>query len=352
MQYVPQLISLFGYSTLAFLLTLVLTPAFLRAVRRFKLGKEIREHTVDGKKATIFREMHVKKAGTPTMGGVIMWGSVFIVILFSRFLSLMGWIPESLLNRGQVYLPLFTLVAMGLLGAVDDYCNIKKIGEKKGIDARPKFLLLTLFAIVGAWWFYYKLGFSSIHIPRVGDFEIGMWYVPLFILVIVSTANAVNITDGLDGLAGGLLILAFLAFGAIAYAQEMYILATFCGLLIGTLMAFLWHNVPPALFYMGDTGSLAYGATLGVIAMMTDSLVVLLIVGIVFIVETVSVIIQLASKRFLGRKVFLIAPIHHHFEKKGWGGSQNHNALLDYWCSFRNDWCDNRIAWHGRSSHS
>jgi phospho-N-acetylmuramoyl-pentapeptide-transferase len=132
----------------------------------------------------------------------------------------------------------------------------------------------------------------------------------------------VNITDGLDGLAGGLLILAFSAFGVIAYMQGHMILAIFCGVMIGTLLAFLWHNVPPALFYMGDTGALSYGATLGVIAMMTDSLVILLVVGFVFIIETFSVIIQLTSKKFFKKKVFLVAPLHHHWERKGWGESK------------------------------
>ncbi len=319
MEYVPQIIQVFGWSMLAFLTTLALTPLYLKLAEKWKLGKRLREQTMDGKAAVIFQEMHAKKIGTPTMGGVIMWGSVLLVILFSRVLALVGLIPKSLLDRGEVYLPLFTLVAVGLLGLVDDLFNIKEIGAKRGIEARPKFLLLTLFAVLGAWWFYSKLGFSSIHIPRLGDFEIGLWYIPLFILVITSTANAVNITDGLDGLAGGLLILAFTAFGAIAFAKGLFILTIFCALLIGSLLAFSWNNVPPALYYMGDTGALAYGATLGVIAMMTNSLVVLLVVGAVFVVETLSVIIQLLSKKFLGRKVFLIAPLHHHFEKLGWG---------------------------------
>jgi phospho-N-acetylmuramoyl-pentapeptide-transferase len=317
MEHIPNLFSIFGWSTLAFLITLALTPIYLKLSKKLKLGKQIRDAAISGEKASIFKEMHAKKGGTPTMGGVIMWGSVLIVILFSRFLSLTGIIPQSLLQRGQVYLPLFTLIAVGILGAVDDWFNIKNIGDIKGIKAKPKFLLLTLFAIFGAWWFYSKLGFSSIHIPRLGDFEIGLWYIPLFILVIVSTANAVNITDGLDGLAGGLLILAFTAFGAIAYAKGLIVLAAFCGVLIGSLMAFLWHNVPPALYYMGDTGALAYGATLGVMAMMTNSLVVLLLVGAIFIIETLSVIIQLTSKKFFKKKVFLVAPLHHHFEKKG-----------------------------------
>lgn len=317
MEHIPNLFSIFSWSTIAFLVTLGLTPLYLKIVRKFKLGKQIRETAMSGEKASFFSEMHAKKIGTPTMGGIIMWGSVLIVVLLSRLLSFFGLLPVSLLQRGQVYLPLFTLISVGILGAVDDWFNIKQIGSVKGIKAKPKFLLLTLFAILGAWWFYHKLGFSSIHIPRLGDFEIGLWYIPLFMLVILSTANAVNITDGQDGLAGGLLILAFMAFGVIAYAKGLIILAIFCGILIGTLLAFLWNNVPPALFYMGDTGSLAYGATLGVIAMMTNSVVVLLFVGAVFIIETLSVIIQLTSKKFFKKKVFLIAPLHHHYEKKG-----------------------------------
>lgn len=319
MTHIPNLIAIFGWSALAFLFTLALTPLYLKMAARFRLGKQIREVGLDGQKAPLFRALHAAKIGTPTMGGVVMWGGVAGVILFSRFLSLIGLIPKSLLDRGEVYLPFFTLIAVGILGAIDDFFNVRQIGKSKGIEARPKFLLLTLFGVMGALWFYYKLGFSSIHIPRLGDFEIGLWYIPLFILVIVSTSNAVNITDGLDGLAGGLLILAFVAFAAIAYAKGFTTLAIFCGLLIGSLLAFLWNNVPPALFYMGDTGALAYGATLGVMAMMTNSLVVLLIVGLIFIAETLSVILQMASKKVLKRKIFLIAPLHHHLEKKGWG---------------------------------
>ncbi len=319
MEHIPNLIAVFGWSALCFALTLGLTPLYLKLAGKLRLGKQIRDEAWSGGKASVFAEMHAKKIGTPTLGGIIMWGSVLLVVAFSRLLSLLGILEHSLLQRGQVYLPLFTLAAVGLLGAVDDWYNIRNIGGSKGIKAKPKFLLLTAFAILGGWWFYGKLGFDSIHIPRLGDFTIGAWYIPLFVLVIVSTSNAVNITDGLDGLAGGLLLLAFTVFGVIAYAKGFVFLAIFCGLLVGSLMAYLWNNVPPALFYMGDTGSLAYGATLGVMAMMTDSLVVLLIVGMVFIAETVSVILQLGSKKLLGKKLFLIAPLHHHLEKKGWG---------------------------------
>ena len=319
MEHVPHLINVFGWSTVAFLITLFLTPYFLKVAKHFKLGKQIRDDAMGGGKASIFKALHLKKTGTLTMGGIVMVGSVVITILISRLMALAGILPQSLLQRGQVYLPLFTLIAVAILGAVDDYLNVKGVGGVKGIKARPKMFFLLLFAMFGAYWFYYKLGYSSIHIPRLGDFEIGIWYIPLFILVIVSTSNAVNITDGLDGLAGGLLILAFAAFGVISYMQGFMILAIFCGICIGTLMAFLWHNVPPALFYMGDTGALAYGATLGVMAMMTNALVVLLFVGAVFIIETLSVIIQLTSKKLFKKKVFLVAPLHHHLEKKGWG---------------------------------
>ncbi|MBI5412314.1 phospho-N-acetylmuramoyl-pentapeptide-transferase [Candidatus Peregrinibacteria bacterium] len=319
MTHIPQLIWIFSWTIFCFLITLLLTPLFLRLVDRLHLKKTIRDTTMDGKAATIFRELHLKKTGTPTMGGVIIWGAIIMVILFSRLLALMGIIQKSLLDRGEVYLPLFTLLAVGILGAVDDLLNIKGVGGQKGMNAVRKFAWLTLFGLLGAAWFYFKLDFSSIHIPRVGDFEIGWLYIPLFVLVIVSTANAVNFTDGLDGLAGGLLILAFATFGAIAYAKGMPTLAAFCGVVIGALLAFLWHNIPPALFYMGDTGALALGATLGVIAMMTNSLVILIIAGILFVVETISVILQLTWKKCFHRKLFLIAPLHHHFEKKGWG---------------------------------
>lgn len=320
MEHVSNLIMIFGYSTLSFVLFMVFTPVFYKKLLHYKIGKNLREETADGMKATIFNMLHKKKAGTPTMGGVLIWLCILVTILVSRFLSYTGVIEHSLLARGQVYLPLLTLLAMGVLGAVDDWYNIRGIGKAKGIDVTPKFFLLFLFAALGAFWFYYKLGYSSIHIPRLGDFEIGVWYIPLFILVIVSTSNAVNITDGLDGLAGGLLILSFASFGAIAYAKGLVILSAFCGVSCGAIAAFLWFNVPKALFYMGDTGSLSLGATLGVIAMMINSLAVLPIIGFVFVLETLSVIIQITSKKLRnGKKVFAIAPIHHHFEHMGWG---------------------------------
>jgi len=323
-----QLVRIFSISAFTFGITFLITPKFIELLYKFKIGKQIREETIDGHGAELYAKLHKKKKGTPTMGGLLIWGSILFVIIFTRFLSYFGVIKESLLDRGQIYLPLFTLIATGLLGAVDDYLNVKGKNKIKGITGKVKMIWLTLFSLLGAYWFYFKLDYSSIHIPRIGDFEIGYWYIPLFILVIVATSNSVNFTDGLDGLASGLLIVAFGAFGILSYAKGLFLLATFCGVIMGALSAFLWFNIPPAHFFMGDTGSLSMGATLGVIAMMTDSVLVLPIIGFIFMTETISIILQLFWKKFFKRKLFHIAPIHHHFEHIGW---PEHTVVMRFW---------------------
>lgn len=318
-----SLLGILGYALFAFTFTLALTPWFVSFLHRNKVGKQLRVETMDGKDATIFRMFHKSKHGTPTMGGILIWGSIVLTVLASRLLAYFGVVEHSILQRGQVYLPLFTLVTLGLLGALDDYLNVKGIGAKRGLNALPKLLFLFAISFLGALWFYYRLGYDSLHIPYVGEFSLGLWYIPVFMLIMTATANAVNVTDGLDGLASGLLAIAFAAFGILAYTEGLYILAGFCGVCVGAIAAFLWHNVPPALFFMGDTGSLALGGTLAVMAMMIEEPLVLPLIGFVFVIEILSVIIQLSSKRLRGgKKVFLAAPIHHHFEALGWGESK------------------------------
>lgn len=327
MIHIQNLVFIFTYISLSFFLTLLLTPAFLKIMHKFNIGKSIRDNALDGTVATIFRSLHLKKQGTPSMGGLLIWGSVLFIVIGSRILSYFGLIEQSLLNRGQTYLPLFTLVTVGLLGLIDDYLNA--IGVKnKGITGKVKMIWLTLFSIMGSLWFYYKLEYSSIHIPRLGDFEIGWMYIPLFILVILASSNSVNITDGLDGLAGGLLLIAFGSFGVIAYIKGLFILSAFCGVIVGSLVAFIWFNIPPASYFMGDTGALSLGATLGVISMLTNSVAVLPLIGGVFVLETLSVILQLFWKKFFKRKLFLVAPIHHHFEKINW---PEHTIVMRFW---------------------
>ena len=306
------------YSTFAFFLAFILCPPFIAFLRRYKIGKNIRDEASGGGKAVLFAELHAKKQGTPTMGGAIVVFVALFSVALSRLYSYFGWIDHSLLNRKETYIPIFTLFACAVLGGIDDWLNIKGLW-KKGIPVTPKFVFLLLLSLIGAWWFYFKLGFTGVYLPFYGELELGAFYPVLFALVFIASGHAVNITDGLDGLAAGLLIMSFSAFGVIAFSKGMLLLATFCGVIVGSLTAFLWFNINPAQFFMGDLGSLSLGASLGVIALLTDSVVPLLLVSVIYIMETLSVIIQLTSKKLRnGKKVFLIAPIHHHFEKSGW----------------------------------
>lgn len=325
---IRHLALIFGSEITAFVLAIIIAPYFIKLLLKYKCAKQIREVASTGESASIFQSLHGKKKGIPTMGGILIWGTVLIVCVLSLIPAELGFTNSSLISREETWLPLFTLITTALLGAVDDYFNIRGLGKSKGLNIKPKFLWLTLFALAGALWFHYRLGYDQIHIPGAGDLLIDFWYIPLFILVITATANAVNITDGLDGLAGGLLITAFASFAIIAFAQGLFILAAFCAVIVGALLGFIWFNIFPAHFIMGDTGALSLGATLGVIAMMTDSVVVLPIIGFVFVIETLSVIIQITSKKLFGKKVFLIAPIHHHFEKKGWSEP---NIVMRFW---------------------
>ncbi len=292
-------------------------------LRRNRLGKQLRVDTVDGREATIFRKYHESKFGTPAMGGILIWGSIFLTVFFSRALSYFGFVENSLLQRGQVYLPLFTMLAMGILGGIDDYMNIRGVGRTKGLDWLPKIAFLLLIGIIGALWFSVRLNYDTVHVPFWGSLFVGYWYIPIFLFIIIGTANAVNVTDGLDGLAGGLLAIAYGSFGVLAYLQGLSVLAAFCAVCVGAIAGVLWHDVPPARFFVGGTGSLALGGTLAVIAMMTDNVLVLPLIGFVFTIEMLSVIIQLTSKKLRGgKKVFKAAPFHHHLEALEWGESK------------------------------
>lgn len=317
------LIAILLYALVAFIIGIAATPPFFRFLILNRMGKKLRTEAIDGAATPVFTKFHQHKSGTPTMGGVLIWGAILLTVGISRLLAYFGMVEHSLLQRGQVYLPLFMMVSFGLIGAVDDYLNICCIGKKRGLNWLPKLSTLLLLSAAGALWFYFKLGYDSIHVPFVGTMILGKWYIPVFVFIIVGTANAVNVTDGLDGLAGGLLTIAFLAFAVLAYLKGLTVLAGFCTVAAGATTAFLWHNVPPALFFMGDTGALALGGVLGVISLMIDQVLVLPLIGLVFLVEMLSVIIQLASKKLRhGKKVFRAAPIHHHFEALEWGESK------------------------------
>ena len=309
---------IFILTTISFLLAFSWTPLLTHFLYKYRLGKGIR----DAQTAPIFAAMHQKKAGTPTMGGILIWGTALFLVLFFALASLFshGVLGRlNFLSRGETLLPLGALIASALVGIIDDLFDVWRMGKDGGgLRMRHRFIIYGVIAAVGAWWFVFKLDWTTLYIPFFGLYDIGLWYIPFFILVIIGTAHAVNLTDGLDGLAGGTLLISFAAYGAISFAQGRFDLAAFCGVIIGALMAFLWFNINPARFFMGDTGSMSLGVTLGIIAMLTNASLLLPIIGFIFVIETLSTIAQLASKKIFKRKVFISSPLHHHLEAKGW----------------------------------
>ncbi len=324
------IIKIFFLSALSFIVAMMVTPAVTHFLYKYRMGKQIR----DAASAPIVAKLHAAKAGTPTMGGIIVWGTVLLVMLVFHYGAVLtGWaffMDFTFLSRPQTLLPLGALVASALVGLVDDYWNVKKIGPfGGGLRFRHRFMVYFGIAAVGAWWFATKLQWDLLHVPFVGDFNIGAWYIPVFILVIVATSFSVNQADGLDGLAGGLLLTAFATYAAIAFAQGKTDLAAFCGAIAGALLAFLWFNITPARFFMGDTGSMSLGVTLGIVAMLTNTALLLPIIGSMFVLEAVSTIVQIGSKKLRGgKKVFLSAPIHHHFEAIGWPEAK---VVMRFW---------------------
>ena len=315
---VQNVIKVLFLSALAFVVAIAWTPALTHVLYKYKLGKSIRDEG-----APIYNKLHKNKAGTPVMGGVLIWGTVLILALLFFFLSEFSGNPIldklNFLTRAETLLPLGALVATALVGLADDLLNVFKIGPKGGgMRMIYRLVLYTLVAVFGAWWFYYKLDWDVIHVPGVGDFNISWWYIPLFIVVLVATSFSVNEADGLDGLAGGILLTCFGAYAVIAFMQGKIELAAFCAVIVGALLAFLWFNIYPARFFMGDTGAMSLGTTLGIVAMLTNTVLVLPLIALPLVIESVSVLIQIPYKKLTGKKIFLSTPIHHHFEAKGW----------------------------------
>lgn len=309
-----------GMATLSFVVAAALTPLLTHFLYKYRFGKSIRSTG----QTPIYSALHAAKAGTPVGGGIIVWGTVLLLAIFF-WIAWAVWPTDfthtlNFLTRPQTLLPLGALVASALVGLVDDYLNVRGIGPSGGgLNMRQRLLLYTAVAAFGAYWFFFKLEWSVIHVPGCCDIEIGWWYIPLFMFVIVASAFSVNEADGLDGLAGGILLFCFAAYTALAFAIGRIELAMFCAALVGSLLAFLWFNVYPARFFMGDTGAMSLGTTLGIMAMITNSALVLPIIAFPLVLESLSVMIQVTSKKLRGgKKVFRSAPIHHHFEALGW----------------------------------
>ncbi len=296
-------------SVAAFILAMFLTPFYTYLAYRFKFWKKQRSTSTTGEALQVFTKLHKKKfeRQIPTMAGVIAVAAVTIVTVVFN------------LDRAETWLPLAALVGGGTVGLLDDVINIRgRGGGVAGLRSSVKFLMIALLGLTLGWYFSVKLGYNVIHVPFVGDWIVGWWMIPLFAFAVVATGNAVNISDGLDGLAGGLSTIAFGAFGVISIMQGHFLLAGFCFTVLGALLSYLWFNIYPARFFMGDVGSFALGTSLGVVAMLTNSFFLLPVIGIVFVVEAGSSLIQIFSKRVFGRKLFLSAPVHHHLEAIGW----------------------------------
>lgn len=297
------------FSLAGFILAMGLTPLYTFFAYKYEFWKKQKTASVTGEALTVVNKLHAKKIARhiPTMAGVI---GVIAVVILTVLLNL---------KREQTWLPLAGLAGGAAIGLIDDILNVWGSNRKDaGLRAPVKFAMIIALSGFLAWFFAFKLHFTTVMIPFIGNFEIGYWMVPLFIFAIVATSNAVNISDGLDGLAGGLLSAAFGAFGIIALVQNQHNLAAFCFTVLGALLAYLWFNVYPARFFMGDVGSFAWGTSLGVIAMLTNSLLLLPVIGLIFVIEAGSSAIQIFSKKVFKRKVFISAPIHHHLEATGW----------------------------------
>ncbi|MDE1970856.1 MAG: hypothetical protein KGI50_04765 [Patescibacteria group bacterium] len=323
-----QAIRLLTLGTLSFLFAMLVSGPVLHILKNYQFGKQIRPEA----DAPVFAKFHKKKEGTPTMGGVIIWGTTLaLAILFGIGNYLFNGVFHHLnfINRAETYLPLAALFFAAVVGLVDDLMGVLKWGPKGGgLSMKGKLVLYVAIAALGSLWFYFRLGWNTMHIPLWGDLTIGVWYIPLFIFVLTASAFSTNETDGLDGLAAGVLMCSFAALGVVAFANHKYDLSAFIVVLVGALVAFLWNNVYPAKFFMGDTGAMSLGIVLGIIAMLTNTVLLLPFFSFILVVESLSVIIQMASKKFRHKKVFFSTPIHHHFEALGFPET---NITMKFW---------------------
>jgi phospho-N-acetylmuramoyl-pentapeptide-transferase len=304
-----DLIRILALGFAGFVLAMLITPLYTTIAYRHEWWKRQRTDAWSGGKAKVYAKLHAEKhkRHIPTMAGLIFVLSIAIVTLVAN------------LSRGQTWLPLAGLLGAAAIGLVDDFMNIRSIGGVAGMSARLKFSLYSLVVGLGGWWFYAKLGVNSFYVPWLHELHIGVFMIALFWLVVIATAISVNFSDGLDGLAGGLLTTSFMTYAIIAVVEHKIALAGFCLTVVGALLSYTWFNIYPARFFMGDVGAFALGTALGIIAVMTDTIYVLPIIGAVYVMETGSVIINRTSRKLRGgKKVFLSSPIHHHFEAIGW----------------------------------
>ena len=320
-----EFIKILVISAVASLIAVLLAPALISFLYTYKLWKkEARQKAITGEDAVIFNQLHhERETKVPRMGGLLILITTVTVTFIFYLMSVI--FPDSVFanlnffSRSQTWLPLFTFVIASLVGLIDDILVVSSLGKYigGGLTFRSRLLVVSLLGLIGGAWFYYKLGWDVINVSLLGEFSIGIFYIPLFIIVMLACWSS-GVIDGIDGLAGGAFASIFGAFTVISFSQGKIDLATFCAVITGTLLAFLWFNIPPARFYMSEVGILGLTTTLSVVAFLTDSVFVLPIIGGLLVLESGSVILQLLSKKIRKKKIFLSTPIHHHFEALGW----------------------------------
>lgn len=332
---ITDVIKILAPSALAFFIGIIITPVVAAFLYKHKMWKKTSvAQTIDGQAATISGKLHNdEERRTPRMGGVVVWGSVLITtgILWILSLFFPGEITGKLtfLSRNQTWLPLFVLIAGALCGLVDDYLVCRDSGTYSGggLSLTTRLFFVFLLGALGAWWFYVKLGMNAIHIPFWGDFTIGIFFIPLFILFTIGMYSG-GIIDGVDGLSGGVFAAIYFAYAVIAFAGGQIDLAAYASVVVGGLLAFLWFNIPPARFFNSETGTMALTTSLVVVIFLTKAVLPSLIIALLLIVTSASSLLQILSKKYRGKKVFIVAPLHNHLQAKGWSP---YKVTMRYW---------------------
>ncbi len=326
-------------AALAFGIGIAITPVVTHFLYKHKVWKQAGtegKNALDGTKALEFNKLHAQdELKTPRMGGIVIWGSalltVLLITLIAKFVPNATTIKLDFLSRDQTWIPFITLILGALVGFINDLLDVNYSGKGISLKRRLAFVL-TMSGFIG-WWFYEKLDVTSIGIPFDGILDIGIWVIPLFMMMTVAI-YASGVIDGIDGLSGGVFASIFAAYAMIALGQNQINLAAFCAMLVGAILAFLWFNVPPARFYMTETGTMALTLTLSTVVFMTDAMgggigiSVLPIVGFLLVATVASNIVQIVSKKYRDKKVFRVAPLHHHFEAIGWSSAK---VTMRYW---------------------
>lgn len=324
-------------SVLTFFLGVLITPFFTDIFYKYKMWKKSPRTETGDITTDDFAKIHNTKGelSTPRVGGVIIWVSVSLTVFFIYVMYILfpSELTEKLnfFSRSQTLVPLGTLLLASLIGLADDFMQIFGTGSyaKDNIIYRKvKIFTVCLIGLAISSWFYFKLDMNTLHIPFGGDMYIGLWFIPLFILVMLAVFST-SVIDGIDGLSGGVLTSIFTAYAIIAFVNNQIDIAALCAVIAGGTLAFLWFNIPPARFYMGETGMLGLTITLSVIAFLTNSVLVLPIIALPLVLTSLSVIIQMISYKYFGkRRVFRVAPLHHHFEAIGWSKEK---VVMRYW---------------------